>query len=82
MSVKVVEVDVISSLDNFLMLALGIAQDLKAGKTVAAILADAVPALEVALQNMGDFSADLANKAALENTIALKLAQFVQALSA
>lgn len=80
MSVKQVQVNVVTSVDNFLALVQGVVADVKAGKSPATVVSDAVPQLVSALGSVGDLSADVADRKDLETTVALRLAGMVNAL--
>lgn len=77
MSVKQVQVNVVTSVDNFLALVQTVAADVKGGKSPSAVVADATPALVTALESMGDLAADVADRKDLETTVALRLAGLV-----
>jgi hypothetical protein len=81
MSVKAVQVNVVTSVDNFLALVESVVADVKAGKAPATVVADAVPELVTALASVGDLAGDVANKKALETTVALRLANLVNILA-
>jgi hypothetical protein len=81
MSVKSVQVNIVTSVDNFLALVEGIVSDVKGGKAAAAVVADAVPALVTALGDVGDLTADVKNTLDLENTVALRIASIASVFS-
>lgn len=81
MSVKAVQVNVVTSVDAFLALVVTVVADVKAGKPAATVVADAVPQFVSALSGVGDLAGDVAHRAELENTVALKLATLVDVLA-
>lgn len=82
MSVQPVTVNIVSSVDNFLAIVVGVAADVKAGKSVAQVVSDAVGPLVTALSGLADLKADVADRKDLEVTVALKLAALVNVLAA
>jgi ABC-type transporter Mla subunit MlaD len=80
MSVKTVESQVVTSVDNFLALVNGVVGDVKSGKPVATVVGDAVPELVAALASLGDVAADIADRKDLLTTIALRLAELANLL--
>lgn len=74
------QVNIVTSVDNFLAVLVSVAKDAKAGKTPAQVAADALPALVQALAGIGDLSKDFADRKDLEVTVALKLAELTDIL--
>lgn len=81
MSIQPRQVNIVTSVDNFLGLAVGLVADVKAGKNVAQIVADAVPAFVTALAGIGDLKSDVLDRKDLEVTVALRLAEIVNVLA-
>lgn len=81
MSVVAKQVNVVSSVDGLLALVVGVIKDVQAGKTPAQVVADAVPALVSALSGLGDLKADVVDKKDVEVTVALRIAEVVNALA-
>lgn len=74
------QVNIVTSVDNFLAVLVSVAKDAKAGKTPAQVAADALPALVQALAGIGDLSKDFADRKDLEVTVDLKLAELTDVL--
>ena len=81
MSVQPRQVNIVTSVDNVLGLVVGLIVDVKAGKNVAQIVADVVPAFVQALAGIGDIKADVLDRKDLEVTVALALAEIVNVLA-
>lgn len=81
MSVVAKQVNVVSSVDSFLALVLGVVADVKAGKAPATVVSDAIPALVTALAGVGDLAKDVADRKDLEVTVALRLSEMVNVLA-
>jgi hypothetical protein len=77
---KTVQVKVVSSVDDLLALVVGVVADVKAGKSAQQVVSDALPLFVTALGEVGQLPVDVANRPALENTVALKLAALVNAV--
>jgi hypothetical protein len=73
-------VPVAQGFQNVFAVVLGVASDLKAGKAASAVIADAVPALVVALEGAGDLSAELQDPQAVVNAAVLFAEQLVVVL--
>jgi hypothetical protein len=66
--------------DAILQIVIGMASDVKAGKSAAQVVQDAVPGLVSALSGLGSLSSELADLPDLQTTVALDLAQLLSAL--
>lgn len=80
MAVEKKEVVYCKELDEVLNLVTLILGDVVAKKPVSQVVSDAVPALMVALTGVQDLGLEIGNAKALDNTIALKLAELKEIL--
>ena len=77
MSVVSQQVNVCSEVQALLGVVVGLVTDVKAGKSAAQCVTDAVPGLVSALGGLSGLQADLADHKDLEVTVALQMAALI-----
>jgi hypothetical protein len=80
MAVESVSVNIVSSVDKFLQIAVDLVAALKSGKSPEAAVVSVLPEAVTALSGLGDLKTDIADRKDLETTVALKLAAIIDVL--
>lgn len=82
MAVTQKQVDYCVEVDAILNVVVVALKDVKAGKALVSVVSDLVPLLITALSGVSQLATEVTAKAALENTVALKVTEILQALGA